>query len=529
MTIVGRLSDRNVDIGVAERKPLEATDADDSYIARLIASLTRTGNGIALQRKGKATTANVFLEMIFRFARALSAVGIERGSLVALYAPNCVEAIAVRYAANLLGAATSYLSVLVSAEHRGEYLRRTAPDLLVLFPETAYLLSDEVTLPIAAVGGDLRGASLRLDERAEALAGNPLPSLARPDDLAVIVSSGGTTGLPKGSWRSFAAYTALVSAPSVPGRRQLINAPLANLSQILVDVTLLGGGVVVLEDSYDPASTLVLIEAERITDLFLVEPQMCEVMDHADFSRRDLSSLRTITHIGDLAAPTLRRRARQQFGAVLVHTYGASEIGVVSVLSAAEHDLARPELFSCAGRVRPGVEVRLRRGDGGLAERGEAGLIEVRSPSVAGGYYNRPDLQISFEGGWFRSSDYGLIDDEGYLYVLGRADDVIWIGDRVVSAMLIQETLCRIPAVRFAAVIMDRGDDSWIAALTPWTGETIDLDACRQAVAKEHDISSIEFVLVDRVPLTPQGKADRGAIMRLGRDGISAWRDGGER
>lgn len=522
MAIVERLSGVNIDIGVSDQELLEASAADDSYIARLIVSLTRMGDEIALQRKGKATTANEFLQTIFRFARALAAIGIERGGLVALYAPNSVEAIAVRYAANLLGAATSYLSVPVSAERRAEYLRLIEPDLLVLFPETAYLVPGEVTVPIAAVGGDLPGASLRLDERAEVLGGNPLPSLARPDDIAVIISSGGTTGPPKGSWRSFAAYTALVSTPSAHGRRQLINAPLAYLSQVLVDVTLLGGGVVVLEDSYDPASTLASIEAERITDLFLVEPQMFEVMDHADLPRRDLSSLRTITHIGDSAAPTLRRRARQRFGAVLVHTYGASEIGIVSMLSAIEHDLARPELFTCAGRVRPGAEVRFRRDAGGLAERGEAGLIEVRSPSMAGGYYNRPDLQTSFEGGWFRSSDYGLIDDDGYLYVLGRADDVIWTGDRVVSATLIQDTLCRLPAVRFAAVMMDRGSDSWIAALTPWTGETIDLEACRQVLAKEYGVSSIEFALVDRVPLTPQGKADRSAIMRLVSHGISA-------
>ena len=516
---VGRLPD--VDIGVPERSPLEATGTDDTYIARLVASLTRTGDAIVLQRKGKAITANEFLQSIFRFARALAGMGIGLGRLVALYAPNSVEAIAVRYAANLLGAATSYLSVPANTEHRAKYLRRIEPDLLVLFPETVHLLG-EVTVPVAGVGGDLRRLSLRLDERAEAYTGNPLPSLARPDDLGVIVSSGGTTGLPKGSWRSFAAYTALVSAPSSPGRRQLINAPLANLSQILVDATLLGGGVVVLEDSYDPASTLASIEAERITDLFLVEPQMFEMMDHADLSRRDLSSLRTITHIGDSAAPTLRRRARQQFGAVLVHTYGSSEMGVVSILSAAEHDLARPELFTCAGRIRPGVEVRFRLSDGGLAERGESGLIEVRSPSVAGGYYNRPDLQTSFEGGWFRSSDYGLIDDEGYLHVLGRADDVICTGDRVVSATLIQDTLCRLPTVRFAAVITDRGVDSWIAALTPWTGEAIDLGACRQAVVKEHGVSSIKFALVDRMPLTPQGKADRDAIMRLGGNSVLA-------
>src|SRR4029077_16531082 len=156
-------------------------------------------------------------------------------------------------------------------------------------------------------------------------------------------------------------------------------------------------------------------------------------MDHADIVRRDLSSLPTPTHIGDLAAPTLRRRARERFGAVLVHAYGASEIGIVSALSPAEYDPAHPELFTCAGRPRPGVHVRFRRDDGTLAGSGEIGTIEVRSPAVAGGYHNRPDLKSFFLDGWFHSGDLGCLDADGYLHMLGRADDIAWINGSMVS------------------------------------------------------------------------------------------------
>ena len=183
-----------------------------------------------------------------------------------------------------------------------------------------------------------------------------------PDDVAVIVSSGGSTGVPKGSWRTFAAYSAMVGVPSPADRRQLVNGHLAYLSEVLVDITLLGGGVVVLKDGYEAADTLATIEAERITDLFLVEPQLFELMDHPDVASRDLSSLRTLTHIGASAPPTLRRRAREVFGPVLVHTYGASEEGLVSVLltgrvrpgiSRAVH-LGRPRPAACRGPLAPG-------------------------------------------------------------------------------------------------------------------------------------------------------------------------------
>src|SRR6202000_468649 len=106
----------------------------------------------------------------------------------------------------------------------------------------------------------------------------------------------------------------------------------------------------------------------------------------------DLSSLRSLTHIGASAPQTLRLRARRRFGPIITHLYGASEIGVVSVLTPREHDLSRPDRFACAGRIKAGVEVRFRRADGGLAGPGEAGVIEVRSPAMSSGYRNDPGL-----------------------------------------------------------------------------------------------------------------------------------------
>jgi fatty-acyl-CoA synthase len=494
---------------------LTGNGGDAVYIDLLLARLTDAGETPVLRYKGRDNTAADLLKSIYQYARALAEIGIKRGSLVALFAPNCPDALAIRYAVHLLGAASFYLSAPSDPQRRADLLAQTNPDMLVLFPETADLLPAGLAMRMASIGADLTGSSLRLDERAASQPGAPVASLARSDDLAVVISSGGTTGVPKGSARNFATYTTMVTAPSPSGRRQLINGGLAYLSQVLVDMTLLGGGSVVLEDSYNPADTLRAIESERITDFFLVEPQLFEVMDHPDLVHRDLSSLRTITHIGDLAAPTLRRRARERFGAVLAHIYGASEMGIVSALTPPEHDLAHPELLTCAGRPRPGVDVRFRRDDGALAGAGEIGIIEVRSPAVAGGYHNRPDLQSFFQDGWFHSGDLGCLDADGYLHVLGRADDIAWINGKMVSAALIQDTLCRLSSVRYAAVVMDAKPGSWAAAVVPWTGSSVDLTQCREAITAEYGAAFVTVVPVDRVPLTQQGKADRVAICQL--------------
>ena len=509
-------------IDASDARSGSSSGTDTIYIDALITRLTQAGNKAILRYQDQDITAAELRGSIFRYARALAAIGIGRGSLVALFAPDSPDALAIRYATNLLGAAAVYLSAPSSPERRAELLTQTDPALLVVFPETAQLLPDAVTARVATVGIDLASAPLRLDELAAAQPSNPVASLGRPDDVAVIVSSGGTTGIPKGSWRTFAAYTAMVHAPSPADRRQLVNGHLAYLSQVLVDMTLLGGGSVVLENAYDAADTLARIESERITNLFLVEPQLFELMDHPDVARRDLSSLRELTHIGASAPPTLRRRARERLGPVLAHAYGASEMGLVSVLAPAEYDLARPELFTCAGHVRPGVDVRFRRNDGTLAGPGEPGSIEVRSPAMAGGYHNRPALQAAaFQDGWYRSGDLGLLDPDGYLHILGRAADISWIDGVMVGPTQIEDTLCQLSTVRYAVVVVDQKAGSWIAAVVPWPGSSVDPVQCRDAIAARHGAAVAAPVVVvplDRVPLTEQGKPDRVAILQLGRE-----------
>ena len=504
----------------------DAANRGSLYINRLVACLADAGPRIMLRHGNADITASEFLASIYRYARALMTLGIGRGSFVALFAPNCPDAIAIRYAANLIGSGTAYLSNPATIERRAELVAQMAPDLLVLFAPTMALATTSSAVRIASVGVTVAAAAVRLDYLASEQGSDALPCPATPDDLAVVASSGGTTGTPKGSHRTFRAYSAMVNVPSPPGRRQLINGHLAYLSQVLVDVTLLGGGCVVLRDAFDAADTLETIESERITDLFLVEPQLFDVMDHPDVSRRDLSSLRTLSHVGASAPPTLRRRARQKLGSVIAHTYGASEEGLVSLLSPLEHDPARPERFSCAGRILPFVEVRLRRPDGSLADIGEVGSIEVRSPAMAQGYRNRPELEAeNFRDGWYRPHDLGRIDAEGYLYIIGREADVRWIGGVALTPTSVEETLCQMREVRVAVVVADDEADRWIAAVVPWEAALLDARTCLAGIAEAlgHETAArIVIIPIQTIPVTEQGKPDREAIKQLARGGMRA-------
>src|ERR1700761_49235 len=488
------------------------------YVDRLLEVLSRDTDRVCLRHLGRDITAAELLSKIYCYARALGARGIRQGDVVALFAPNSPEALAVRYAANLIGAGATFLSAPDTAEARRALIEAIAPALLVIFPETVPLLPVETTVPVAGVGFTPSGG---LNLSTVTTNSNPIDCQAEPDDLAVIVSSVGSTGVPKGSWRTFAAYSSMVSVPSPSSRRQLINGPLAYLSQVLTDITLLGGGSVVFRDRYEAVDTATTIEAERITDLFLVEPQLFEFMDHPVLASTDLSSLKTLTHIGASAPPTLRLRAREKLGSRVVHTYGASEEGLVSVLTAAEDDPANPEHFHSAGRVLPNVDVRFRRPDGTLAAPGETGSIEIRSRSMAQGYRNLPDLEaVAFRDGWYRSGDLGRIDADGYLHIFGRAMDIVFQDGHMVSPMLIEDTLCRVPGIRYVSVVVDLEFKCWIAAIVPRIGTSIDEAMCSIAVGAEHgsDVAqSLKLVACDAVPLTPQGKPDREQIRLLGR------------
>lgn len=492
------------------------------YVAKLIDRLSQAPSAEVLRLGNETITGGELRASIYRYARALAGNGIGRGSLLALLAPNHPAALAVRYAANLIGAASTYLPVPASAPARAELLLRTAPDLLVVFPETAGLVPVGARVKIAAVGEGIPAAALRLDELASGQSTPPVACSARPQDLGIVVSSGGSTGVPKGSWRTFAAYTAMVDVPSPPDRRQLVNGRLAYLSQVLVDITLLGGGSVVLQDGFDPAATLDAIERERITDLFLVEPQLFELMDHPDVARRDLSSLRSMTHVGASAPSTLRSRARERLGPVVAHTYGASEMGLVSILPPASHVTSDAESDISAGRILPGVEVRFRREDGSLAEPAEGGSVEVRSPAMAGGYLNRPDLEAAaFREGWYHSRDLGRIDPAGRLHILGRASDVVVVDGRILTSTMVEDVLCQVASVRYPVVVGNENAGTWTAATEAWPGSAVDPDECRHAVTAAFGPETGDRLCVCpvfRVPRTEQGKPDREAIRSLGEE-----------
>lgn len=486
---------------------------DGTYISALLDQLARSGAREVLVRGDIRLSGEELRASVFRYAHALRELGVGPGDLVALFVPNAPDALAVRYAASLLGAPSVFLARPTSPQRRAALLVQTDPRLLVVFPETAVPSSDSPPNGQVASIGHVPGVRQRLDGLAAQTEPDPLPSAAHGEDVGVILSSGGTTGVPKGSWRSFGTYATLVSGPPRPDRRQLVVTPFAYLSQLLVDATLLGGGSVVLHERFDASAVLDAVTSERITDLFLVEPALFALMDHPELDDADLSSLRSLTHVGASAPEMLRQRARKRLGTAVTHSYGASEVGLVSALTPREI-ARRPDLLNTAGKPAPEIELRFRRSDGTLAPSEEGGVLQLRSPAMASGYWNRPeDEDAAFSDGWYDTGDHAYLDAEGYLHVLGRAGELRRTGG--VPFADIEDVLCRLPGVRYAVAFPLPDGDGVSAAVVPWPGSTVGAEACRAAILSACDISVDPVVTVESVPVTEQGKPDRSALQQL--------------
>jgi fatty-acyl-CoA synthase len=471
--------------------------SETTYVDRVLARALAEPDAELLRDPHQALTAGQFGALVAQLARALDARGLRKGDRVALLVVNSATAIAARYAAAALGCVTVFCPNRGPAE-LAAFLDVVDPTLVIAFPATVEHVRG-LRFPVATLGPD----DLLADAAEQSAA--PFTSRARPDDLATLATSGGTTGAQKATLRTFTQQLGMVDAGPMPERRQLVCMPLAYVSQVHTDQTLLAGGSVVLLERFDPVAILETIAAQRITHLGLIEPGLVELIDHPQLHEHDLSSLRALAHIGANAPASLRRRLLERLGRpLLIHPYGASELGIVSLLTPPDYTLDHPERLSTAGRPLPGIEVRIVDPTGAEVPAGTEGLIVARTPGQAEGYAGT-DGAGEFTDGDVHTSDLGHLAPDGFLHIHGRATDTRVIDGQTVLPLDIEDTLCAIPGVRYAVALPDR---PFTAAILLAPGAEIDT-----ATLLGPTLSRV--VVVDRMPVTEQGKPDRTAIWAL--------------
>ena len=349
-----------------------------------------------------------------------------------------------------------------------------------------------------------------------------------PDDVAAMLFTSGTTGAPKAAvlrQRQLAAYIigTVEFLSAGPEEAALISVPpyhIAGISAILSSVY--AGRRIVQLEAFEPRAWVRLVNDERVTHAMVVPTMLTRIVDVLAADGERLPTLRHLSYGGGrMPAKTIETALRLLPHVDFVNAYGLTETSsTIAVLGPGDHrrfaagDAPGRRRLGSVGRPLPSVELEIRGPDGTPAGPGISGEVFVRGEQVAGEYLDGARLD---DGGWFATRDAGYLDEEGYLFLDGRLDDVIVRGGENLSPGEIEDVLLEHPAVREAAVV-GLPDPEWgeqvVAVVVTAPGETADAAALRQWVRDQLRSSRtparVEFV--PALPYTETGKLLRRKI-----------------
>ncbi|MEU0984637.1 long-chain fatty acid--CoA ligase [Streptomyces griseus] len=281
------------------------------------------------------------------------------------------------------------------------------------------------------------------------------------DEIAALLYTGGTTGLPKGVMATHRSLTAslfgsvLVDEAVERGGTTLLTAPIFHVAALLAWASQnLVGGTLVFLPSFTPEGFLEAVQRHRVTTTLLVPVMVQAVCEHPEFDAWDTSSLEAIIYGGAGSPRSLLDRAMTAFpGARFTQGYGQTETGVLTMLVPGDHVAAGARLDS-VGRATPSVELAVVGPDGRELKTGEVGEIVTRGDHVMRGYWEKPELTSQvLRDGWMHTGDAGRLDEDGYLYVVDRIKDMVITGGENVYSAEVENALASHPAVASCAVI----------------------------------------------------------------------------
>jgi long-chain acyl-CoA synthetase len=430
----------------------------------------------------RTTFEEHYCQAVYLGRRMVEDWGLKKGDRVAIAMRNFPEWSVAFWAAATAGA----IVVPLNSWWKGEELEYGLSDsgarflfcdgqrARILAPHLSKLSAIERTV-VVRDEGDAPGDLLRYNDlMREVPADVAMVDVdIEPEDDATIFYTSGTTGNPKGALGThrnicgnllslaFAQARGAVrsgrsldSLTSGGQNSQLISVPFFHATgchAILAANTAFGGKLVMMY-KWDPERALELIERERIRSFGGVPAMVWQILESPSFSKRDLSCVQNVGYGGAPAAPELVRRIKEVFPAAHPgNGYGLTETSSVTTFNFADDYVQRPE--SCGAPV-PVCEVKVVDTDGKELPIGEVGELWIKGPNVVKGYWNKPEATAeTFTDGWLHSGDLARVDEEGFVYIVDRAKDMIIRGGENVYCVEVEGVLYDHPDVVDAAVV----------------------------------------------------------------------------
>ncbi len=374
--------------------------------------------------------------------------GVAKGDVVALVLGACADFAVCYQAAMRLGAVTSPLNPRLGAREMVSIFERTAPRVTIV--DTAMAV-----LPPGAATGTVLGREAL--PAVVAAGGRPphLPALGL-DDVAAIVWTSGTTGVPKGAVFDHGCFqdTARgVGVLSVPGDRRISPVPFAHVGYMTRPWDEIGNVIttVIIPTPWHAADHLRLLAEESVTVGQGVPTQWQLMLQHPDLATTDVSSLRITSTGASKVPPELVRAMRKAFGVPVVVRYTSTEASVTTGTQVDDDDEV---IANTVGRPAPNVELRVCAGER-RAEVGEVGDIHIRSRARMRGYWKDPERTAAVidADGWLDTGDLGWLDSDGNLSIVGRKVEMYIRGGYNVYPAEVEDVLGEHPGVMRAAVV----------------------------------------------------------------------------
>jgi acyl-CoA synthetase (AMP-forming)/AMP-acid ligase II len=491
----------------------------------------------AIVFEDKRFTFSQLNERVNRLANGLIKLGAKKDAVIAFLQVNCNQCVETYFAVAKAGAI--YLPLNFRAKEKElTYMLNTAEASVLVVGERYIPLIESIRPELHHLNHLVSIEKPHPDMHFyEDIIKNASPEeVVTPideKDTTILLYTAGTTGFPKGvmlSHNSFSTYVLEAVTPPDPeaDERNILTVPLYHVAGIqAMMAAVYGARTLVMERQFEPEEWMTLVEKEKVDRAMMVPTMLKQLLDHPNFKKHDLSSLKVITYgAAPMPLPVIRQALEEFPGVSFINAFGQTETAsTITALGPEDHVITgTPEerekkLKRLASIGKPMADVEMKVVDQETGETlgtDKVGEILARGPRVMTGYWKDEEKtkKTIDKDGWVHTGDVGYVDEDGYYFLAGRSSDIIIRAGENISPEELENVIREHPKVEDVAVI-GVPDETWgeepraVVILKKGVAKSKEVEAeimeyCREKLASFKRPRSVVFV--DDLPRNPMGK-----------------------